>query len=315
MHGRGAKPQRRVLFANVQRALRERIAQVDRAAARELERGDVRLTLAYYGDLTTALMVAARPERAESMVRRRGKLFEPPGEDQPWLDQLVARPLRSHSAEHYKQLVREHRNLRFLDDVLRVASPLGSLTRLGIGAIARLFPDLGAYLRTREWGSAMRRRVQRVLSLALRQGDDLAVVTHSMGCIIAYDVLWKLSRLSEHRRVHDKKVSLWITMGSPLGDGIIRRHLYDADEPDDGLYPANVRDWTNIAAHDDFVVHHAKAEVNFGKMQARRLVRRIRDLPRIYTFWVGATGSNPHKSFGYLNHPVVARTLAKWIRK
>jgi hypothetical protein len=299
----------------VQRALLGRITQVDRTAARKLQRGDVRLTLAYYGDLTTALMVQARPEREASMIRRRGKLFEPPGEDQPWLDQLVARPLRRHTAEDYKQLVREHRNLRFLDDVLRVASPLGSLTRLGIGAIARLFPDLGAYLRTREWGSQIRRRVQRVLSLALRQGDDIALVTHSMGCIVAYDVLWKLSRLSEHRRMHDKKVALWLTMGSALGDGIIRRHLYDSGEPADGIYPANVADWINVAAHDDFVVHHAKAEANFAKMRELGLVRSIRDLPRIHTFWVGPAGSNPHKSFGYLNHPVVARTLAKWIRK
>jgi hypothetical protein len=299
----------------VQRALLGRLTQVDRAAARKIQRGDVRLTLAYYGDFTTALMVEARPERARSMIQRRGKLFESPGEDQPWLDQLLARPLRRHTAEDYKQLVREHRDLRFLDDVLRVASPLGSLTRLGIGAIARLFPDLGAYLRTREWGSQIRRRVQRVLSLALRQGDDLAVVTHSMGCIVAYDVLWKLSRLSEHRRMHDKKVSLWLTMGSALGDGIIRRHLYDSDEPADGIYPANIVDWINIAAHDDFVVHHAKAEANFAKMRERGLVRSIRDLPRIHTFWVGPAGSNPHKSFGYLNHPVVARTLAKWIQK
>jgi hypothetical protein len=299
----------------VQRALLGRLTQVDRAAARKIQRGDVRLTLAYYGDLTTALMVEARPERARSMIQRRGKLFESPGEDQPWLDQLLARPLRRHTAEDYKQLVREHRDLRFLDDVLRVASPLGSLTRLGIGAIARLFPDLGAYLRTREGGSQIRRRVQRVLSLALRQGDDLAVVTHSMGCIVAYDVLWKLSRLSEHRRMHDKKVSLWLTMGSALGDGIIRRHLYDSDEPADGIYPANIVDWINIAAHDDFVVHHAKAEANFAKMRERGLVRSIRDLPRIHTFWVGPAGSNPHKSFGYLNHPVVARTLAKWIQK
>ncbi len=299
----------------MQRALLGRITQVDRTAARKLQRGDVRLTLVYYGDLTTALMVRARPEREASMIRRRGKLFEPPGEDQPWLDQLVARPLRRHTAEDYKQLVREHRDLRFLDDVLRVASPLGSLTRLGIGAIARLFPDLGAYLRTREWGSQIRRRVQRVLSLALRQGDDIALVTHSMGCIVAYDVLWKLSRLSEHRRMHDKKVSLWLTMGSALGDGIIRRHLYDSDEPADGVYPANIADWINVAAHDDFVVHHAKAEANFAKMRERGLVRSIRDLPRIHTFWVGPSGSNPHKSLGYINHPVVARTLAKWIRK
>ena len=315
MHGRGAKPERRVLLANVQQALLGRLAQVDRDAAGALEQGAVRLTLAYYGDITTQLMVEARPERAASMIRRHGKVYEPPGEDRPWLDRLVARPLRRHSAEDYRQLVREHRNLRFLDDVLRVASPLGSLTRLGIGAIARLFPDLGAYLRTRRWGSAIRRRVQRVLGLALRQGDDLAIVAHSMGAIVAYDVLWKLSRLGEHRRMHDKKVSLWLTLGSPLGDGIIRRQLYDADEPDDGVYPANIVDWVNVAAHDDFVVHHAGAEANFSTMQERGLVRRIRDLPRIYTFWVGPTGSNPHKSFGYLNHPAVARTLAKWIRR
>jgi hypothetical protein len=135
-----------------------------------------------------------------------------------------------------------------------------------------------------------------------------------MGSIVAYDVLWKLSRLSEHCRLHDSKVSLWLTAGSPLGDSSIRGCLYDSNEGDDGLYPTNVRNWVNVSARDDFVAHDGTVADDFNDMMRRGLVDRIHDLPRIHTFWVGEAGVIPHKVYGYFNHPAFARVLASWIR-
>jgi hypothetical protein len=314
VHGRGAKPQPGVLGGLMKRALLGGLSRVNRDAAQAVASGQVKITLAYYGDISNALLIKADPQRQKTMLSRRGRYYEKPDQDGTDLERLLARPTRRHTKADYRELLKRHRNRRFLDDVVRVVSPIASITGLGVYAVSRLFPDLGAYLTTREWGSSVRSRLQDKLRPALARGEDIALVTHSMGCIIAYDVLWKLSRLSEHRRLHQSKVSLWLTAGSPLGDSSIRECLYDSNEGEDGLYPASIRDWVNVAAHDDFVAHDGTVADDFSEMKRRNLVRRIRDLPRIHTFWVGAAGSNPHKSYGYLNHPAVARVLVSWIR-
>jgi hypothetical protein len=314
IHGRGLKPPPGVLERLTRRSWVGGLERVDREAAGAVTRTDVKVTLAYFGDLTNAFMIEADPRISESMIRRRGRWFERPDTDAADLDRLLSRPTGSHTEQDYRELVREYRGRRFLDDVVRVVGPIASMTGLGVYAIGRLFPDLGAYLSSRKWGSDIRLRLQRRLRPALARGDDVALIAHSMGSIVAYDVLWKLSRLSEHRPVHHRKISLWLTLGTPLGDRSIQDCLYDSNEGEDGRYPANVVEWINAAAHDDFVAHDGTVADDFEAMLSRGLVQRIRDLPRIYTFWVGAKGVNPHKFYAYLNHPAVARPLARWIR-
>lgn len=313
IHGSSTKPQRRVLARLVRRAITEGLRRVDPGAARKLETAGAKFTLVYYGDITNELMVRAEPELEKSMIRRGGRWYEPHNSDEMNLERLIARATRNHTQRHYKELIRTTPNRRFLDHVARIVSPVASVMGLGSYAIRRLFPDLAAYLNSRVWGSAVRARLQGPLRRALAGGEDVALVAHSMGCVVSYDVLWKLSRMSEYRSVHDRKVSLWLTVGSPLGEPTIQATLYDAGEPDDGLFPANLIDWVNIAAHDDLVARDRTVADDFQEMMRRKLLRRIRDHRRIYSFWVGARGSNPHKSYGYFNHPSVARVLAQWM--
>jgi hypothetical protein len=184
---------------------------------------------------------------------------------------------------------------------------------LGTRIIQKMLPDLGSYLTSRVVGSDVRSRLQGPVKRALKSGQQVAIIAHSMGCIVSYDVLWKLSRMSEYRDVRDRKVSLWLTLGSPLGEPAVQKGLYDAHEPEDGKYPSNIDRWVNVAARDDFVAHDGTVADDFKEMKQRRLVRSLRDLPRINTFWVGTQGSNPHKFYGYLNHPRVAKVLSEWI--
>jgi hypothetical protein len=314
VHGRGPKPSPRVLGGLLKRALITGLARVDRDAARAVEDAHVKTSLAYYGDLCNDFLVKAEPSLGAQMVERRGRLYEKPDRDADDLERLLERLTSRHTKEDYARLLKQQRNRRFLDDVMRVVSPIASITGLGVYAISRLFPDLGAYLLTRRWGSPIRSRLQERLRPALARGDDVTLLTHSMGSIVAYDVLWKLSRLSEYRQLHEKKVSLWLTVGSPLGDSSIRGCLYDSNEGEDGRYPANVHHWVNVAAQDDFVAHDGTAADDFNDMMRYKLVQRVYDLPRIQTFWVGEAGVNPHKVYGYLNHPAFARVLASWIR-
>ncbi len=315
VHGRNVKPTHAALKRMLLLAIGSGLRRVDRRAAERFEESDIKFTVAYYGDIMSELMVLARPELRSSMILLREKWYEPHLRDWAPLDQLMARPNRQHCQSDYKQVIRQHKNQRFLDDLAHMFGPVSSVTGLTTYAVKRMFPDFGAYLTSRRWASQIRARLQGRLKRALARGDEVALVSHSMGCVVSYDVLWKLSRLHEHRTVHDRKVSLWLTLGCPLGEKTIRDELYDSNEPEDGMYPSNVHNWVNIAAHDDFVARDGTVADDFRKMVERGLIGRIKDLSRIYTFWIGSKGSNPHKSYGYLNHPTVARVLARWIRK
>ena len=132
--------------------------------------------------------------------------------------------------------------------------------------------------------------------------------------MVSYDVLWKFSQMSEYRDVQDSKrrISKWITLGNPLGEPGVRKNLYDADEPDDGRYPKNIiKGWVNLSAQDDFICHDSTVKDDFKEMKKWGYVESISDR-KIYNFWLGRKTSNPHKFYGYLDNPYVAREVADW---
>ena len=60
------------------------------------------------------------------------------------------------------------------------------------------------------------------LAKALSQDDDILILSHSLGTVIAYDVLWKFSYCGEWQDIRNKKVSMLVTLGSPLGDEAVK---------------------------------------------------------------------------------------------
>ena len=79
------------------------------------------------------------------------------------------------------------------------------------------------------------------------------LVTHGTGSVIAYDVLWQLSHDEELKSAYgDRKVELWLTLGSPLGDRNVQRRLLGAGEKSAGRRaPARLR----VRFHARSVVH------------------------------------------------------------
>ena len=49
--------------------------------------------------------------------------------------------------------------------------------------------------------------------------ERFALAGLSMGCMVAYDVLWKFSYYGEYQAIRDHRLSRLITLGSPLGNG------------------------------------------------------------------------------------------------
>src|SRR5687768_16541900 len=117
------------------------------------------------------------------------------------------------------------------------------------------------------------------LKAALAAGDDVLVISHSLGTMMAYDTFWKFCCTGEYRPdFSDKKISLWLTLGSPLADETVKRHLNGASIDGERRHPNNVVDWVNVAAQDDFICHDESMANDYSDMKRFGSVRSITDL-------------------------------------
>ena len=130
--------------------------------------------------------------------------------------------------------------------------------------------------------------------------------------MVAYDTFWKFSRTGEYRDYWKKRIDLWITLGSPLGDETVKDYLRGAMASGERKYPANVTRWENVAAEDDYISHDQRVKNDYKKMLRFGLVNQLRD-HRIYNLAVRNGKSNPHSSVGYLVNPKVAKLIAEWV--
>ena len=130
---------------------------------------------------------------------------------------------------------------------------------------------------------------------------------------MTYDVLWELSHEPEFQEKYgDCKVDTLVTLGAPLGDLYIRKHLKGAREKIEARFPTNVISWDNVSAEDDYTCHDNTLADDFKKMMDQRLVSAVHDYC-IYILAVRYGKSNPHSSVGYYIHPRVSKIIVDWI--
>ncbi|MGW8957587.1 hypothetical protein [Paenibacillus sp. NPDC055715] len=315
IHGRDKKPKCEEMLRLIKIALIAGLRRVNEEAAQKLEQEHITLTFIYYGDINNRLLLPNSQIRDVFEKDSNGEFYVPDHYYDESLEQLINRPTDQMTPEEYNRLIANEPLIHSYDEIAKILSPYLSLFGMSTRAIKKLLPDLGAYLTSRVVGSQIRERLQAPLAKALSSGDDVMLLSHSMGCMVAYDVLWKFSRMSEYKHLWEHKVNDWLTLGNPLGEPAVKRSLYDSNEPDDGMYPINIRHWTNINAVDDYIAHDATIEDDFSLMLSRNLIESIDDQPLIQTFWKDShTGrSNPHNFFAHLNHPKVAEHVADWI--
>lgn len=325
VHGRSTKPAKARYAALQRRALLHGLERVSPAKAAKVRNGEVEIDFVYYGDVNNRIL-------GESSARHRADLTDtdPHSDDCPSIpdtgyadaiDRVAA--IKRYDKAAYRKVLRENDDLRFVDDIARAVSTLAAIasaTILNEVAIRVATTDMGAYLMRRAVGSKVRERLQTPLKRALKRGDDICMISHSMGCMVAYDVLWKFSRMSEYDDVRDNgnRVRLWLTLGCPLGEAGVKANLYDAAERahtnGTDKHPKHiVGDWANVAAVDDFISHDATMKGDYGDMLKFGYIDSIRD-QKIYNCWSKDGKANAHKFYGYLVHPVVAAHVVKWIK-
>ena len=141
-------------------------------------------------------------------------------------------------------------------------------------------------------------------------GQKIMLIAHSMGSIIAYDVLRNLGQQD-----HSFAVQHFSTIGSPLGLPHVKANIHSersyASVP--VRTPTVVREsWVNYADNKDPVAVDAHLRDDFGPNGAG--VRVEDDM--IANDYTGPGGEkNTHKSYGYLRTPELSRRIRDFLEQ
>lgn len=180
----------------------------------------------------------------------------------------------------------------------------------------RLVVDLGAYYDTsstvqfgRSQGIQTRKAIRDRLAaqLAAHRGHDLLLIAHSMGSIIAYDVLL------DPENPQDGVADL-VTIGSPLGLAAVQGRIREEQGQKTLRVPGNVwESWKNYTDRRDCVCadltvvgeYENDSEIELKDVAVRNGYR----YESAASEWI----HNYHSAYGYLRTPELAEQLAKFL--
>ena len=181
--------------------------------------------------------------------------------------------------------------------------------------IRKFFKDLEAYyenMQVKRNGTVLkvreeiRNRLAGILNKYKR--DDIFLVAHSMGTIIAFDVL-----SFHHVR---NKINTFVTMGSPLGIPFVRSRIAQegknvVSSNNKLLTPDNIKRWYNFSDLEDSVAVNYALENDFDANK-----HKIKPVDYVVTNdYMAGNEKNPHKSFGYLRTPEFSNVLLEFIQR
>jgi len=200
--------------------------------------------------------------------------------------------------------------------IVDVLAPVLGAVGLCLPLIRTVSRDFARYFDQKsDYAMLVRERLRTRLCELIDRGDKIVLISHGTGSVVAYEVLWQLSHDPDLKEQYaDKKIELWMTLGSPLGDSNIRKRLLGAKEKPITKFPVNVISWHNVAAEDDYTCHDNTLADDFKRMMQQRVVSAVHDY-RIFNLAVRYGRSNPHSSIGYLIHPRVSKILADWLKQ
>jgi len=161
--------------------------------------------------------------------------------------------------------------------------------------------DLSLYYENEQIREELRSRLKSLLLNSA--GNRIALIAHSMGSIIAYDVLRILGRDEP-----DFELEHFITIGSPLG----LPHVLDRIYKENHLVrtPTVVKRWSNFADRRDPVALDVHLSDDYETND--RGVKVVDDL--VINGYVSPQNKpNYHKSYGYLRAPELSEVIRRFI--
>jgi hypothetical protein len=301
VHGGDFKPPEEVYKYEAVTALR---AGVRRDFPEHVEAfGKIGIELAYYGDLGNAYL------------RSRGRHYD---ERLDIGDRRNALETLKKITQRKKFGLQQYDKLRgksaVPEAIADVASPLFGLLGLTTVLVSMVAKDFALYLSgNTDFTKQVRERVRSKLMELLRRGDKVMLMSHGTGCAVAYDVLWQLSHDESFREEFSaSKVEVFVTLGSPISDDMVRRRLLGAKRRSTERFPTNIITWENISAEDDYYCHDKTVADDLKAMMRDHVISSINDY-RVYNHTMRYGKSNPHCSLGYFIHPRVAKIVVDWI--
>jgi hypothetical protein len=265
--------------------------------------GTVAIELAYYGDLGNAYL------------RSKGRHYDEQldvGDRRNALESLRKIPQRKKfGLQQYDKLRGKSAVPEAIADV---ASPLFGVLGLTPLLVSLVAKDFALYLRgNTDFTEQVRARVRDKLCELLRRGDKVMLMSHGTGCAVAYDVLWQLSHDERFRdEFNASKVEVFVTLGSPISDDMVRKRLLGARQRSTERFPTNIITWDNVSAEDDYFCHDKTVADDLKAMMREHVISSINDY-RVYNHALRYGKSNPHCSLGYFIHPRVAKIVSDWI--
>jgi hypothetical protein len=182
--------------------------------------------------------------------------------------------------------------------------------------IHHFFNDLEVYYtKKREGdiqnGSSVNTSIRDQLLQTLKQykKKDIMLIAHSMGSIIAYDVLIQ--------NESDIEIDTLVTLGSPLGIPIIMKKIMteqkmELDEDRKLRTPDNIRNkWYNFSDLNDKIALNYDLGDDYGTN-----ISRVQPIDQIvYNNYEIRGERNPHKAYGYLRTPQVSRVIHNFLNQ
>jgi pimeloyl-ACP methyl ester carboxylesterase len=161
-------------------------------------------------------------------------------------------------------------------------------------------PDLYRYEHDRAARDAVQERLTKELRSAHATGRQIMLIAHSMGSIVAYDVLAGASRALPGLRI-----SHFVTVGSPLGLSAVKKVLAAPLR-----VPECVERWSNLADPRDHVARwDTRLSSDFRENSAGSA---ISDHLVINGYASPSGKPNPHKIYGYLRTPEMSELIARF---
>lgn len=255
--------------------------------------------LVYWGDV-----LYDRPKDANSTDPE-----DPYYISEPYEPETFPSPIKDHSLrQKIMDSVFEEMNKVFLNDDYSL-----NFTTLNDLIIENYFGDLNAYYSDEIEGKfqpvreTLRNRLKSVL--IEHKNDDVLLIAHSMGSIIAFDVLSLFK--------DEVKINTLITIGSPLGLPVVVSKIVNElklkySETEKLEVPSSIKNyWYNFSDLEDKIAFNYKLDDDFSKSS-----NGLKVIDFIVNNNYSSDGiENPHKSYGYLQTPEVADKIYHFLNK
>jgi len=227
--------------------------------------------------------------------------------DLPGIERLLA--LDSPEERDLREAMHWHKRIAQAVYLLSDAFP-ALIDLVANPAMKATLQDARRYFSNEEGRAAkIRARVAEELSAAAMAGRRIMVVAHSLGSVIAFDVLWELSRL----RSSELRVDEFVTVGSPLGLNFVQHRLLGAREVGVRRYPDNIRRWTNLSAIGELTSLDRSMADDYHVMLDAGIVASITDHTDLHTYFRGPDGLNVHRCYGYMANVQVGQVICDWL--